>query len=678
MLHLYDFNKTMVEGLVNYKDYKIESVLNTGDKTLSFLYPSNLSQNIFEEYYIRNKTDEFVIKEIKDDGKWKSVVAVMNVEDLEGKAWTHFDCTEQTIDKCLTLAVAGTGWSIKKIGTINKKRTVRKSNCSTWDLIQEAKKVYRIELEFDTLNKIVNIYEKMGSRKGTYFIDSLNLKELEVETNSYDYYTNLLAIGKDDIKVLVENYQYSNKVKTLIWKDEKYTDKDSLTEDAILKLNELSKPYKSYRANIIDLARISNEYRNILDYKLGDVIILISKDLKVKEEQRIVKIVEYPDNPMKSDCEMANTTLTFKELQKEFIDSSKTVSNITEDNGRISEKAIKDAVNQITINKADIDTLNVAEARIGILETTTAKITQLDSINANITQLQSNKANITDLTAANIKVNVIEGNTANLQTVLSKFISGENGQIVHLTSQNVLIDNAVIKDAMIDTVSINKLLAGDISTNKFRIKSDNGGIEIVGATQQFKDKNNKVRIQMGQDTQGDFNFILRGEDGTTTLIDNTGIKEKAIANDLIKENMVASNAIGEKQINYSSLITGLNEGNYELIKSSKVELDETGQSLSIAFNELKTNINYDVEIISINGNIFKNGQISTKLIAIVRKGKEDITNSIDVNRFRWTRVSNDLEGDKIWNSSHLGGIKEILITKDDVNVRATFNCEILE
>ena len=152
LLHLYDFNKTMVEGLVNYKDYKIESVLNTGDKTLSFLYPSNLSQNIFEEYYIRNKTDEFVIKEIKDDGKWKSVVAVMNVEDLEGKAWTHFDCTEQTIDKCLTLAVAGTGWSIKKIGTINKKRTVRKSNCSTWDLIQEAKKVYRIELEFDTLN----------------------------------------------------------------------------------------------------------------------------------------------------------------------------------------------------------------------------------------------------------------------------------------------------------------------------------------------------------------------------------------------------------------------------------------------------------------------------------------------------------------------------------------------
>mgnify|MGYP000969478866 FL=1 len=131
----------------------------------------------------------------------------------------------------------------------------------------------------------------------------------------------------------------------------------------------------------------------------------------------------------------------------------------------------------------------------------------------------------------------------------------------------------------------------DISTNKFRIVSDNGGIEIVGATQQFKDKNNKVRIQMGQDATGNFNFILRGEDGTTTLIDHTGIKEKAIADNLIKENMVAADAIGEKQINYSSLITGLNKDtNTQLIKASKVAIDLAGQTLEVAFNSLKTNV----------------------------------------------------------------------------------------
>lgn len=287
-------------------------------------------------------------------------------------------------------------------------------------------------------------------------------------------------------------------------------------------------------------------------------------------------------------------------------------------------------------------------------------------------------AYIGDLTAGNIKFDTASGTIMDLQTLLAKFVTGENGQFLNLTTDNVTISNALIKDVIAKSISVEDLKASTISTNKFKIASDNGGIEIVGATQQFKDKNNKVRIQMGQDTQGNFNFILRGEDGTTTLIDHTGIKEKAITDGLIKESMVADNAIGKDKINYTSLITGLNEGEYELIKSSKVELDETGQSLNIAFNELKTNINYDVEIISVNGNIFKNGQISTKLIAIVRKGKEDITSTIDANRFRWTRVSSDVEGDKIWNSSHFGGTKEIIITKDDVNVRATFNCEILE
>ncbi len=141
---------------------------------------------------------------------------------------------------------------------------------------------------------------------------------------------------------------------------------------------------------------------------------------------------------------------------------------------------------------------------------------------------------------------------------------------------------------MIANLDVSKINAGDISTNKFRIKSDNGGIEIVGATQQFKDKNNKVRIQMGQDTQGNFNFIIRGEDGQSVLIDHTGIKENAISDDLIKETMIAQDAIGEKQINYSSFITGFNKDtNTNTIKSTKIMLNNENQTLDVAFNQLK-------------------------------------------------------------------------------------------
>lgn len=248
-------------------------------------------------------------------------------------------------------------------------------------------------------------------------------------------------------------------------------------------------------------------------------------------------------------------------------------------------------------------------------------------------------AYIGDLTAGNIKFDTASGTIMDLQTLLAKFVTGENGQFLNLTTDNVTISNALIKDVIAKSISVEDLKASIISTNKFRITSDNGGIEIVGATQQFKDKNNKVRIQMGQDTQGNFNFILRGEDGTTTLIDHTGIKEKAIADDLIKEKMIAENAVGEKQINYSSLVTGLNkDANTSLIQASKVAIDLTGQKLDVAFNSLKSNVDnieiggrnlqsnadfnkplsgtwrYDAQFMSINEEILCDGYKSVKIL----------------------------------------------------------------
>lgn len=613
MLQLYDINKIKVQGLTEYKDYKIESVLDSGDKTLSFSYPSSFSGNILEECYIRNETNEFVIKQTKDDGKWKSVVAVMNVEDLEGQSWEHFDLPNIGVKECLTLIVAGTGWKVEISDNIPKKRTIRKTNCSSWDLIQEVKKSYRVEIEFDTLNKTIKVYEKIGSNKGSYFIDTLNLKELELETDSYDYYTKIIAIGKNDIKVEVENYQYSKKVKTLIWKDEKYTDEDSLREDAILKLNEISKPRKSYRASIIDLARLSDKYKNILDYKLGDVVILISKDLKVKDNQKIVKITEYPDDPSKNYCEMSNTTLSFKELQKEFKDTSSTVNNITEDNGKISEKAIKEAVDKITIDKVDTKSLNAVSARIGELDVNKlnvndAKIKFAEIDNALITKLETK-----DLRADNIKFNVASGDTLDLQALLSKFVTGENGQFLNITSSNITIADAVIEDAMIDNISAAKINTGVLNTNLVNIQGNNGNLLIKDNTIQIKD-GNKTRVQIGKDASDDYNMYVWDATGKL-MFDATGLKADGIKNQIIRNDMISDNAnINGKKIDIDSLVTEVNkDSNTTLMKASKVALDTTGQSLEVSFNLLKTSSDDTKKKTEINTTEIGviNGQIDT-------------------------------------------------------------------
>lgn len=85
---------------------------------------------------------------------------------------------------------------------------------------------------------------------------------------------------------------------------------------------------------------------------------------------------------------------------------------------------------------------------------------------------------------------------------------------------------------------------------------------------------------------------------------------------------------------------------------------------------------YYVEILSSNGSVFKNGDISTILSAHVYNGATEVTDQIDASRFVWSRTSTDSAGDTTWNNAHTPA-KSIVITDTDINVRAVFECDIL-
>lgn len=86
--------------------------------------------------------------------------------------------------------------------------------------------------------------------------------------------------------------------------------------------------------------------------------------------------------------------------------------------------------------------------------------------------------------------------------------------------------------------------------------------------------------------------------------------------------------------------------------------------------------NYSVYIASANGNVFRNGIISTTLSARVLKGGEDVTHLIPDKNFLWTRAGNNPADDTLWNSvSHTGKVLEI--TGEDVYRKAVFDCEVI-
>lgn len=331
-MQIFNDKKQRVGILKGFKDRKIVKTLNSGDRELSFKYPSDGEKvdQLKEEYYIRTKDDEYVIRKKKTGVQFNEYTAQLNVEELEGAVFPYgFESKEQTIRACLEFAFEGTGWKVG-VCQITKKRTINKDEeTNAWDVLQDCLSTYRVECKIRSLEKTIDIYEQIGADRGRYFIEGLNLKKLTVTSDTYDFYTRLIPLGKDGIgiewlgKPYLENYQYSSKIKTYVWSDERYTNTTSLIEDGIAKLGEMSKPYVAYKADVIDLARQSKKYSSVFDFDIGDTVWMISKSTKTKEKQRIVKLTEYPESPQSNTVELSNATKTFAEVQQEATDQAK-------------------------------------------------------------------------------------------------------------------------------------------------------------------------------------------------------------------------------------------------------------------------------------------------------------------------------------------------------------------
>lgn len=331
-MQIFNDKKERVGILKGFKDRKIVKTLDSGDKELTFKYPSDGKQVdlLKEEYYIRTKEDEYVIRKRKTGTQFNEYTAQLNVEELEGAVFPYgFESKEQTIRACLEFAFEGTGWKVG-VCQIAKKRTINKDEeTNAWKVLQDCLSTYRAECKINSLTKTIDIYEQIGSDRGRYFIEGLNLKKLTVTSDTYDFYTRLIPLGKDGIgiewlgKPYLENYQYSSKIKTYVWSDERYTNTTSLIEDGIAKLDEMSKPYVAYAADVIDLARQSEKYSSVFDYDIGDTVWMISRKTRTKEKQRIVKLTEYPETPQNNTVELSNATKTFAEVQQEATDQAK-------------------------------------------------------------------------------------------------------------------------------------------------------------------------------------------------------------------------------------------------------------------------------------------------------------------------------------------------------------------
>ena len=270
-------------------------------------------------------------------------------------------------------------------------------------------------------------------------------------------------------------------------------------------------------------------------------------------------------------------------------------------------------VNKLEEDILQVDKLIADKANIKDLEAINATITNLKAKDAEIENLVANKANIKDLDVINAdikslkadkaRIDVLETKYADINTLVNGHLTSENIQSLHLTAANTTIENALIKDAMIDTVSASKINTGIINTNNVSIQSDDGSMLLQGNLQQFKDKDGKVRIQIGKDATGNFTFALYDATGKGQLINQNGIQSSdAIKDGLIVDSKVADNAnINGSKLDISSVISNINN-NTSTIKASHIKFDDTEQTLDVSFNQLKKTVD-TIKDITIDGDL---------------------------------------------------------------------------
>ena len=84
MLKIYDQNHKQLGMLTKYTDLKEESQLDSADKSLSFTAKELDEIRLKNEYYVRTRTDEYVIKKIGHKSRsGMTVTCVLNLEELQ-------------------------------------------------------------------------------------------------------------------------------------------------------------------------------------------------------------------------------------------------------------------------------------------------------------------------------------------------------------------------------------------------------------------------------------------------------------------------------------------------------------------------------------------------------------------------------------------------------------------
>lgn len=333
MLRIYDTKNTFLKLIDKCKDACVISDLKAGTKTLSFKLPQtdeNLAL-ISEEYYVETADYRYVIKEVNMNTN--SFFEIHTKPDLEGLKMNLvpvYDVIDINIEAALKKAVLNTGWIIDYQASYLNAVEYHEAFKTPFELIEMIKEDFDLEVFYETKEKKVSVFNRIGKDLGTMFSNELKLKLLKRQGQSYDFCTVLYPIGKDNLTIgsinnsqnYIENYQYCDKYLPKYWIQDDIEEAQQLKMMAEAYLAYYSMPIVGYQIELASLPKGA---------ALGDNILMVDKLKRIKQRQRIVKVIQYPFEPERDKVEINNQIVNFAQMLTKFnSDRDKQIAYIKE------------------------------------------------------------------------------------------------------------------------------------------------------------------------------------------------------------------------------------------------------------------------------------------------------------------------------------------------------------
>jgi len=264
---------------------------------------------LVEEAKLRDRDKQtYVIKQIDQGVSTAKIIGFLDLDDWKSQMLIGYNNGTVAVGRTIA-GVLPDGWTLTDLSGSTIRRQVNGA-LTPYEVCKQCEKTFAVWIRWDNAAKTCTIRSKTpGSPSGAFATRDLNLQQINYKGKSDGIVTRLYAYGKDDLSIApindgkpyIDNFTYTDKILTGVWKDERYTIRENLLEDARERLAGLAVPKRSYECKVADLQAVDPEKYGFLDFGLYTVATLIDDIKNLSVDYQVAERRVYPYYPDKNE-----------------------------------------------------------------------------------------------------------------------------------------------------------------------------------------------------------------------------------------------------------------------------------------------------------------------------------------------------------------------------------------